>query len=69
MVSPADVQQYLEGFDYPEEGASKDDLVQYAESKGAPEEVVTALRSMPGDTFSSSADVSDALGTEDEEEA
>ncbi|RJP47333.1 MAG: DUF2795 domain-containing protein [Armatimonadetes bacterium] len=58
-MNPAMVQQYLEGADYP---ISKDQLVEYVQSKGAPEQAVDMLRKLPGENFSSPSEVSGALG-------
>jgi Protein of unknown function (DUF2795) len=41
MPSPIDIQKALGGMDYP---ASKDQIVQHAESHGADKEVLDALR-------------------------
>jgi len=43
-----EVQKALKGVDYP---ASKDDLAQKAESNGASDELVSALRAMSKDSF------------------
>ena len=59
MASPIDLQKHLKGVDYP---ASKDDLVRTAEEEGAGEDVVAAIRDLPGDSFDSPADVSKAFG-------
>ena len=42
--TPIQVQKYLSGVDYP---ANKDDLVRHAESHGADDRVLEALRSIP----------------------
>jgi hypothetical protein len=58
-VNPIQVQKFLEGVDYP---ASRQDLVQAAERNGADEDVKNTLRQMPGQTFNSPKDVSEAIG-------
>ena len=57
--SPANVQTYLKGIDYP---ASKDDLLKTAKSNGAPQEVVDVLRQLPGDRYGGPQDVMKAYG-------
>ena len=59
MASPIDLQKHLGGIDYP---ASKDDLLRTAEEEGADEDVLDAIRNLPGDQFDSPADVSKAYG-------
>jgi hypothetical protein len=58
-VNPVQLQKYLAGVDYP---ATKDDLVSHAQQRGADEELLRTLRSMPGDRFNSPNDVSEAVG-------
>ena len=57
-VNPIELQKHLKGVDYP---ASKDDLVSTAQSNGAPEELVDALRSADKDTFDGPTAVQSAL--------
>jgi hypothetical protein len=57
-VNPIELQKHLKGVDYP---ASKDDLVSAAESNGAPDEVVDALRSTDKDRFDGPTAVQSAL--------
>jgi hypothetical protein len=57
-VQVTEVQKALKGADYP---AGKDDLVRLAESNGADDEVVDALRGMGGGTYDSPADVMKAV--------
>ncbi len=59
MVSPAYVQRFLSGIDYP---VSKEDLVNHARSQGADENVIRLLQGLPGNRFESAADVSKAIG-------
>jgi hypothetical protein len=47
-VNPIELQKYLKGVDYP---ADRDELVQTAESNGAPQEIVDALRKADTDRF------------------
>ena len=54
-VSPAEVQKFLSGVDYP---ATKDELIQAAEAQGADENVMDTLRRIPMDAFNSANDVS-----------
>lgn len=56
--TPIELQKYLGGVDYP---ASKDDLVRIARDNGAPDDVVSALKSSREDSFDSPTAVSSAL--------
>jgi hypothetical protein len=47
-ANPIQMQKFLSGVDYP---ASRDDLVQHARQKGADEEVLRQLESLPDRTF------------------
>ncbi|HZU13329.1 MAG TPA: DUF2795 domain-containing protein [Chloroflexota bacterium] len=58
-VNPIQVQKYLSNVNYP---ASKSDLVDAARKEGAGQDVVETLQKMPGDTFNSPVDVSEAIG-------
>jgi hypothetical protein len=58
-VNPVQLQKYLGGLDYP---VSKQDLVRRAQEKGADNEVLQTLRSLPTDEFNSPNDVSEAVG-------
>ena len=57
-VSPIEIQKALGGMDYP---ADKDAVVQHAESSGASDEVMEALRSLPERTFERPTDVNEAV--------
>jgi hypothetical protein len=57
-VNPIELQKHLRGVSYP---ASRDDLVAAAESNGAPEEIVEALRSADADRFDGPDKVQAAL--------
>lgn len=58
-LSPAEVQEHLEGVDYPVE---KQDLIRHAQDQNAPEEVMKVLRRIPEQQYDSPVDVSKALG-------
>lgn len=58
-VSPAGVQKFLAGIDYP---CSKEDLVNHAQRQGADENVINMLQSLDDDKFETAADVSKAIG-------
>jgi hypothetical protein len=57
-VNPIELQKHLKGVDYP---ASKDDLISAAESNGAPQELLDALRSADKDRFDGPTAVQSAL--------
>lgn len=58
-VNPIQVEKYLKGVDYP---CSKDELVKTAEREGADDNVIQTLEDMPGKSFNSPNDVSQAIG-------
>jgi Protein of unknown function (DUF2795). len=58
-ANPIQLQKYLSGIDYP---ASKQELIERAQEKGADDNVLSTLRSLPRDEFNSPNDVSEALG-------
>jgi hypothetical protein len=58
-VNPIQLQKHLGGIDYP---ASKQDLVRHAQQRGADQDAVATLESLPRDRFNSPNDVSEALG-------
>jgi hypothetical protein len=58
-VSPIQLQKHLKGMDYP---AGKDELVSHAESHGAPDEVLQALRNIPDRQYDGPGGVSSAVG-------
>ena len=64
-VSPAQIQKFLAGVDYP---CEKQELLDHAEEQGADESVLTAIRDLPVDSFNSPNDVSEAIGEPDENE-
>jgi hypothetical protein len=53
-----EVQKYLSGVDYP---ATKDQLVEHARSRSAPEEIIDQLSSLPDDTYDGPNKVSRAI--------
>lgn len=57
--SPANIQKFLRGVDYP---ASKDDLLKTAQDNEAPDEVVETIRDLPADRFGGPQDVMKAYG-------
>ena len=57
-VNPIELQKHLKGVDYP---ASRDDLVQAAQSNGAPDDMVEALRNANQDSFDGPSAVQKAL--------
>jgi Protein of unknown function (DUF2795) len=58
MPSPIDIQKALSGMDYP---ASKDQIVQHAESSGADSEVLEALRKIEDREYEGPSGVSSAV--------
>ena len=58
-VSTADVQQFLAGIDYPK---SKQELVDYARSQGAPDQVIDLMKKMEDQEFRNPTDVSKSIG-------
>jgi hypothetical protein len=58
-VNPIQVQKFLGGVSYP---ASKETLIERAESQGADDEVRDTLERLPDQEFNSPNDVSEAIG-------
>jgi hypothetical protein len=58
-VSPIEIQKALGGMDYP---ADKDAIVKHAESSGAGDDVLEALRGLPEQTYERPTDVNEAIG-------
>jgi hypothetical protein len=58
-TNPIQLQKYLGGVDYP---TDKKTLIERAKEKGADDDVIQTLRSLPVDRFNSPNDVSEALG-------
>ncbi|HNY64021.1 MAG TPA: DUF2795 domain-containing protein [Deltaproteobacteria bacterium] len=59
MASTGEILEYLRGIDLPK---SKSELVQYAQSRNAPDDVIDALNRMPDKQFVNAADITHALG-------
>ena len=59
VVSPAEVQRYLAGADYP---CSKEQLIKAARSNGASEDVINLLRQLPDTNYNSPTDVYAQIG-------
>jgi hypothetical protein len=59
MVSTGEILEYLRGIDLPK---SKSELVQYAQSKNAPRDVIDVLNRMPDQQFVNAADITHAIG-------
>jgi hypothetical protein len=58
-VSPAEVQNYLGGIDYP---ASRQDLIDHAKKHSAPDEVIRLLTAISDQQYATPADVNKAVG-------
>ena len=58
MPSPIDIQKALSGMDYP---ASKDQIVSHAESSGADDEILEALRKIDDREYEGPSGVSSAV--------
>jgi Protein of unknown function (DUF2795) len=63
--SPANVQRFLKGQDYP---ARKDDLLETARSNHAPDEISCTIGDLPDEEFGGSQDVIKGYGEERREE-
>lgn len=61
-ISPAEIQKFLAGVDYP---ADRDDLVEAAEGNSAPPEVLAAIRGLPDEDYNSPTEVMVAFGEEE----
>ncbi|WP_207457417.1 DUF2795 domain-containing protein [Desertivibrio insolitus] len=59
--NPIQVQKFLGGIDYP---ASKEDIVKNAESSGADETVLEALKNLPDQEYDAPTAVSSAISKE-----
>ena len=57
--SPANVQKYLKGVDYP---ANKREIVEQAKKNAAPKEVLDALQHVPEQEFNGPQDLMKAFG-------
>jgi hypothetical protein len=56
-ISPAEVERFLKGVDYP---VNKDDLVKYVKQES--QEVFVVLQKLPNETFNKPTDVAKAIG-------
>jgi uncharacterized protein DUF2795 len=56
-VSPAEVERFLKGVDYP---VNKDDLVKYVKQES--QEVLEVIQKLPNETFKKPTDVAKAIG-------
>lgn len=57
--SPANVQKYLKGVDYP---SNKQDLLRTARDNGAPEEIIDTIEGFDAEEFGGPQDVMKAYG-------
>ncbi len=57
-MSPGDMQQYLEGVEFP---VPKSELVNKAKSNDAPPEIIDALNKIPDKSYQSPADLSQEI--------
>jgi trehalose-6-phosphatase len=57
-VNPIQLQKHLLGLDYP---ASKQEVVQHARQRGADQDALSTLESLPRDRFDTPSEVSEAL--------
>jgi hypothetical protein len=58
MVSPIDIQKALGGMDYP---ATKDDIVEHAQSQGGSDEVIEALKGIEDREYEGPSGVSESV--------
>jgi hypothetical protein len=58
-VSPATLEKYLTGINYP---CSRQELVNHARHQNAPQDVIQTLQNLPRDKFNSPVDISRAVG-------
>ncbi|MGH2448663.1 MAG: DUF2795 domain-containing protein [Chloroflexota bacterium] len=58
-VNPIQVEKSLDNVNYP---AGKLDLIDAAKKQGASQDTIDTLQKMPGKTYSSPVDVSEAIG-------
>lgn len=58
-VSPAYVQKFLSGMDYP---ASKQEIIDHAKKNNADQDVISILQQIPDQQYNSAADVSSGIG-------
>ncbi len=60
-MSPAEVEKYLKGINYP---ANKTDLVKKAQQNNAPDDVIRTLQQLPSSNFNETTDVMKAFRKE-----
>lgn len=58
-VSAAEIEKYIGGIDFP---VDRDELINHAESKGAPKEVLDFMAKFPDQEYGSPIDVSRGVG-------
>lgn len=61
-VSPATIQQYLGGLNYP---ASKEQMIRHAQGQSAPQEVIDMLNELPDQGYSSPVEVVKQIGNKE----
>jgi hypothetical protein len=59
QVSPAIVEKYLSGMHYP---AEKQKLIDNAQNKGAPRDVIDLINKLPKKTYTSPIDITKEIG-------
>jgi len=59
VVSIVKISSYLEGIEFP---VTKEQVIVYADGRGAPFDVMKALRNMPGGKYYTMAGIWDATG-------
>jgi len=58
-VSPAQIEKYLKGIDFP---SSKQSLINHAKQNNAPDGVMQLLQRMPDKEYGSAADIAREIG-------
>ncbi len=58
-MDPTQIQKYLGGLDFP---VDKEQVISHAQSRGADEQALQALRQLPAQRFNSANDISQAMG-------
>lgn len=58
-ANPVEVEKSLKGIDFP---AKKEDLVKHAQQRGADQNVLETIKSLPEEEFRNAADVAKAIG-------
>lgn len=58
-VSPAQIEKYLKGIDFP---SSKQSLINHAKQNNAPDDVMQLLQRMPDKEYGSAADIAREIG-------